>query len=79
MIKGYDLVAQAQSGTGKTGTFTIGALQNVDIQHNKPQILILSPTRELSIKQIKLFKKLENTWISLLMMYWWNKSKNLCK
>ena len=58
MIKGYDLVAQAQSGTGKTGTFTIGALQNVDIQHNKPQILILSPTRELSMQTNKVIQEI---------------------
>ena len=43
-----DLIAQAQSGTGKTGSFTISALQRVDTTENKTQILIMSPTRELS-------------------------------
>lgn len=43
-----DLIAQAQSGTGKTGSFTISALQRVDTSENKTQILIMSPTRELS-------------------------------
>lgn len=43
-----DLIAQAQSGTGKTGSFTISALQCVDTTENKTQILIMSPTRELS-------------------------------
>ena len=43
-----DLIAQAQSGTGKTGSFTISALQCVDTIENKTQILIMSPTRELS-------------------------------
>jgi translation initiation factor 4A len=43
-----DLIAQAQSGTGKTGTFSIGALSLVDINYKTTQVLILSPTRELS-------------------------------
>ena len=43
-----DLIAQAQSGTGKTATFTIGSLSIVDIELKEPQVIILSPTRELS-------------------------------
>lgn len=43
-----DVIAQAQSGTGKTGAFTIGALQVVDETLNETQVLVLSPTRELS-------------------------------
>jgi hypothetical protein len=38
----------AQSGTGKTATFSIGVLQNLDPQSNEPQALVLSPTRELA-------------------------------
>jgi translation initiation factor 4A len=52
MISGTDLIAQAQSGTGKTGCFTIGTLQRIDTSSKTSQALILSPTRELSI-QIK--------------------------
>jgi len=48
MIMKKDIIAQAQSGTGKTATFTIGALSNVDLKENNVQVLILSPTRELS-------------------------------
>ena len=40
--------AQAQSGTGKTGTFTIGVLQSIDIASANCQALIVAPTRELS-------------------------------
>jgi translation initiation factor 4A len=43
-----DLIAQAQSGTGKTGTFSIGALSLVEVNDKTTQVLILSPTRELS-------------------------------
>jgi translation initiation factor 4A len=47
IIKGRDVIAQAQSGTGKTAAFTIGALSVVDLKENSTQVLILSPTREL--------------------------------
>jgi translation initiation factor 4A len=43
-----DLIAQAQSGTGKTATFTIGMLQNIDETLNQSQAIILAHTRELA-------------------------------
>ena len=46
--EGNDLIAQSQSGTGKTATFLIGALSRIDIEVKKPQILILAPNRELA-------------------------------
>jgi len=52
VIKGHDIIAQAQSGTGKTGAFTIGSLERVDTTSRDIQIIILAPTRELSL-QIK--------------------------
>ncbi|KAI9023301.1 ATP-dependent RNA helicase fal1 [Hyaloraphidium curvatum] len=48
MIKGRDVIAQAQSGTGKTATFSIAILQNIDTQSRECQALVLSPTRELA-------------------------------
>lgn len=48
IVDGKDLIAQAQSGTGKTATFTIGALSRVNLESNETQVIILSPTRELS-------------------------------
>jgi len=45
---GQDLLAQAQSGTGKTGTFCIGSLCRVDPTIKDTQVLVLVPTRELS-------------------------------
>jgi translation initiation factor 4A len=53
MMEGKDIIAQAQSGTGKTATFTIGALQNININESSTQVLILSPTRELSTQTSK--------------------------
>jgi len=48
LVKGVDLIAQAQSGTGKTATFTIGILQRLDFSIPDCQALILAPTRELA-------------------------------
>ncbi|KAK8818093.1 eukaryotic initiation factor 4A-III [Blastocystis sp. ATCC 50177/Nand II] len=48
IIKGRDVIAQSQSGTGKTGVFCIGVLQNIDPTLMETQALILSPTRELA-------------------------------
>jgi translation initiation factor 4A len=48
IMMGRDIIAQAQSGTGKTATFSIGALSKIDMEKNATQVLILSPTRELT-------------------------------
>ena len=48
-----DVIAQAQSGTGKTACFSISALELIDTSKNVPQAMILSPTRELSIQTKK--------------------------
>lgn len=50
MIKGCDVIAQAQSGTGKTATFSIAMLQSIDTQLRNTQVLCLSPTRELAVQ-----------------------------
>ncbi|XP_054608997.1 eukaryotic initiation factor 4A-I-like [Dunckerocampus dactyliophorus] len=47
-IKGYDVIAQAQSGTGKTATFAISILQQIDVSLKGTQALVLAPTRELA-------------------------------
>ncbi|XP_017476905.1 PREDICTED: ATP-dependent RNA helicase eIF4A-like [Rhagoletis zephyria] len=47
-ISGKDVIAQAQSGTGKTATFVISILQRIDTTINECQALILAPTRELA-------------------------------
>merc|ERR1740138_1220145 len=45
---GRDVIGQAQSGTGKTATFVVGALQCIDYTQRSCQALILAPTRELA-------------------------------
>ena len=54
--EGRDLLAQSQSGTGKTGCFTIGTLAGIDSKLLQPQVLILSPTRELAQQTEKVAK-----------------------
>ena len=48
MIKGHDVIAQAQSGTGKTATFSVAILQRIDPNLKAVQALVLAPTRELA-------------------------------
>lgn len=53
-----DILAQAQSGTGKTGAFTIGSLSVVDTTVRYPQVLVICPTRELSQQTESVAKKI---------------------
>jgi len=48
MMTHRDIIAQAQSGTGKTATFVIGCLNQIDVTSSASQALMLSPTRELA-------------------------------
>ncbi|KAG8192517.1 hypothetical protein JTE90_015158 [Oedothorax gibbosus] len=47
-VKGQEVIAQAQSGTGKTATFSIAILQQIKTDLRETQALILAPTRELA-------------------------------
>ena len=53
-----DILAQSQSGTGKTGAFVIGSLSCVDKSLQAPQVLVLAPTRELAQQTEKVAKAL---------------------
>ena len=55
-----DVIAQAQSGTGKTACFVIGTLQIIDISIKRVQAILLSPTRELAIQTKDVLDKLGN-------------------
>lgn len=60
MMDGKDLLAQAQSGTGKTGAFSIGTLNHIDTSKNTIQAVILSPTRELSQQSFNVIERLSS-------------------
>mmetsp|Transcript_20725 Transcript_20725/g.15242 ORF Transcript_20725/g.15242 Transcript_20725/m.15242 type:complete len:404 (-) Transcript_20725:93-1304(-) len=53
VLMGRDVIAQAQSGTGKTATFTISILQKLDVSNRECQALVLAPTRELAQQIVK--------------------------
>lgn len=44
------MIVRAKSGTGKTIVFGILALETLDIEISSPQVLIIAPTREISIQ-----------------------------
>lgn len=48
ILQGRDVIAQSQSGTGKTTIFCVGVLQSINTRSKATQALILSPTRELA-------------------------------
>ncbi|MGI8551894.1 MAG: DEAD/DEAH box helicase [Dehalococcoidia bacterium] len=50
MLSGRDVIAQAQTGTGKTAAFALPLLQQLDREQRSPQALILVPTRELAVQ-----------------------------
>jgi len=60
LMSGKDVIAQAQSGTGKTGAFSIGSLNNVDEGLKETQIIIISPTRELADQTYKVITELSS-------------------
>lgn len=58
IIDKKDLIAQAQSGTGKTATFVIGALASIDYSLQENQVIIMSPVRELSVQTYEVVKNI---------------------
>ena len=60
ILKGRDVIAQVQSGTGTTATLAISILQMLDVDPRRPQALVLAPTRELAQQIFKVFKALSD-------------------
>ena len=57
VLAGRDIVAQAQTGTGKTAAFALPLLSNIDLKNPNPQVLVLAPTRELAIQVSEAFQR----------------------
>jgi ATP-dependent RNA helicase DeaD len=55
MLAGSDVIAQAQTGTGKTAAFALPIVDRVDIERHEPQALVLTPTRELAMQVAEAF------------------------
>lgn len=58
IMTGRDVLAQSQTGTGKTAAFGIPCLEKIDMNDKRLQALILCPTRELAIQVSEEFRKL---------------------
>eukprot|EP01083_Nonionella_stella_P280185 953058_1 len=58
VIQKLDTIAQAQSVTGKTATFSIAAFQRLDLNEPRCQVLVLAPTRDLAQLIHKVMKSL---------------------
>ena len=56
LLKGQDLVGQAQTGTGKTAAFALPLLSRINLKIKNPQVLVLTPTRELAIQVAEAFQ-----------------------
>ncbi len=58
ILAGKDMIGQAQTGTGKTAAFGIPIIERLDTKLKLPQVLVMSPTRELAIQIAEEIKKL---------------------
>lgn len=56
LLKGLDLLGTAQTGTGKTAAFALPLLSKIDVGSTLPQVLVLTPTRELAIQVAEAFQ-----------------------
>lgn len=79
MITGNDLIAQAQSGTGKTGAFSIGTLCRIDESIQSIQSIILVPTRELADQVTKVITDLSNYTNITILKVIGGTNINLCR
>ncbi|WP_417068634.1 DEAD/DEAH box helicase [Niveibacterium terrae] len=56
LLAGSDVLGEAQTGTGKTAAFALPLLERLDLASSKPQVLVLTPTRELAIQVAEAFQ-----------------------
>ena len=57
ILAGKDVVGQAQTGTGKTAAFALPLLSRINLKIKNPQVLVLTPTRELAIQVAEAFQR----------------------
>jgi ATP-dependent RNA helicase DeaD len=69
LLEGKDVMAQAQTGTGKTISFILPILDRISLEKNDIQALIISPTRELAIQITNEFTKFKSNDVNVLAVY----------
>jgi ATP-dependent RNA helicase DDX19/DBP5 len=57
-VRPQNMIAQSQSGTGKTAAFVLAMLSRTDVTKNYPHVVCLSPTFELAIQTGEVAKKM---------------------
>jgi ATP-dependent RNA helicase DeaD len=57
LLNGRDVIGMAQTGTGKTAAFALPILSQLDLAQQKPQALVLAPTRELALQVCEAFER----------------------
>lgn len=57
LLAGRDVLGQAQTGTGKTAAFALPLLERMILAQQQPQVLVLTPTRELAIQVAEAFER----------------------
>jgi superfamily II DNA/RNA helicase len=67
IVRGRDVIAQSQSGTGKTAVFAIASLQLMDETSRECQVLMLSPTRELAEQTQRVVQALGDSAYTLVL------------
>src|SRR3954469_12257612 len=50
LLNAIDIIVQSKTGSGKTGAFILPLLEVIEKSHNRPQVLIMTPTRELALQ-----------------------------
>src|SRR5437763_6232581 len=72
LLAGRDVIAQAQTGTGKTAAFALPLIERVDPAQVRPQVLVLAPTRELVVQVAGAIHKLgKYRGLSVVPIYGW--------
>ncbi len=61
ILEGYDLIAQAKTGSGKTAAFGLGMLNKLQPENKKLQSLVICPTRELAVQVAEELRRLART------------------
>lgn len=70
VLKGEDVIGQAQTGTGKTAAFGLPIIEHVDLDDHNIQALVISPTRELAIQtQGELYRLGRNKHVKVQVVY----------
>jgi superfamily II DNA/RNA helicase len=84
LLEDVDVIVNSQTGSGKTAAFAIPIIEKLEWEENKPQVIVITPTRELAIQvkedffNIGRFKRIKVSAVFGKSPYTFNK-KNLNK